>query len=87
MDAGGDGHHFRVIQLPYNLSLQDAATINSQIVKGKRMSLLSAAQKLGISVVASASLMQVRFKMDFCILSVVMIIMNNLFPVSLKKFS
>lgn len=57
-EAGGDGHHFRVIQLPYNLSLQDAATINSQIVKGKRMPLLSAAQQLGISVVASASLMQ-----------------------------
>ena len=61
MDAGGDGHHFRVVQLPYNLSLQDAATLNSQVVKGKRMSLLSAAQKLGISVVASASLMQVKF--------------------------
>ncbi|KAG0581265.1 hypothetical protein M758_4G242300 [Ceratodon purpureus] len=57
-EAGGDGHHFRVVQLPYNLSLQDAATLNSQVVKGKRMSLLSAAQKLGISVVASASLMQ-----------------------------
>lgn len=62
LSAGGDDHHFRVIQLPYNLSIQDAATINSQVVKGKRMSLLSAAQQLGISVVASASLMQVSLK-------------------------
>lgn len=34
--------------------------MSTQIVKGKRMSLLSAAQQLGISVVASATLMQVR---------------------------
>lgn len=57
-EAGGDGHHFRVIQLPYNLSLHEAATLNSQVVEGKRVSLLTAAQKLGVSVVASASLMQ-----------------------------
>ena len=84
MDAGGDGHHFRVIQLPYNLSMQDAATINSQVVKGKRMSLLSAAQTLGISVVTSASLMQVRFKMDPSILSG--IIMNDFFPICFKSY-
>lgn len=70
LGAGGDGHHFRVVQLPYNLSMQDAATINTQVVKGKRMSLLNAAQKLGVSVVASASLMQVSFKMDCYLLSV-----------------
>lgn len=57
-EVGGDEHHFRVVQLPYNLRMQDAATINSQLMKGKRMSLLSAAQQLGVSVVASASLMQ-----------------------------
>lgn len=62
LSAGGEDHHFRVIQLPYNLNIQDAATINSQVVKGKRMSLLSAAQQLGVSVVASASLMQVSLK-------------------------
>lgn len=67
MGAGGDGHHFRVIQLPYNLSLHEAATLNSQVVEGKRVSLLTAAQKLGVSVVASASLMQVRFPEYVCL--------------------
>lgn len=70
MGAGGDEHHFRVVQLPYNLRMQDAATINSQLMKGKRMSLLSAAQQLGVSVVASASLMQVSFKLYYHVLSV-----------------
>lgn len=58
--VGGAGHHFHIVQVPYNLSLQEAAKMSTQIVKGKRMSLLSAAQQLGISVVASATLMQVR---------------------------
>ncbi|KAH9555390.1 hypothetical protein CY35_08G112000 [Sphagnum magellanicum] len=56
--AGGEGHHFRVIQLPFNLSLTEAETAATQIVNGKQMSLLDAARQLNISVVASASLMQ-----------------------------
>jgi hypothetical protein len=59
VEAGGEGHHFRVIQLPFNLSLTEAETAATQIVNGKQMSLLDAAQQLNISVVASASLMQV----------------------------
>lgn len=92
--VGGDGHHFRVVQLPYNLSLQDAATTASQIVKGKRMSLLSAAQQLGISVVASASLMQVRathvgcqFEYSFMVFNysfMVFILVKMTFPTLMK---
>ncbi len=59
VEAGGGGHHFRVIQLPFNLSLTEAETAATQIVNGKQMSLLDAARQLNISVVASASLMQV----------------------------
>jgi hypothetical protein len=61
VEAGGEGHHFRVIQLPFNLSLTEAETAATQIVNGKQMSLLDAARQLNISVVASASLMQVNF--------------------------
>lgn len=42
--------------------------MSTQIVKGKRMSLLSAAQQLGISVVASATLMQVRLSYALTVL-------------------
>jgi hypothetical protein len=59
VESGGEGHHFRVIQLPFNLSLTEAETAATQIVNGKQMSLLDAARQLNISVVASASLMQV----------------------------
>lgn len=57
-DAGGDSHHFKVVQLPFNLKLQEAARDATQEVKGRRMPLLDAAKELGISVIASASLMQ-----------------------------
>lgn len=57
-ETGGDGHHFRVIQLPLNLAMTEAVRAPTQTVDGRRVSLLEAAATLGISVVASASLMQ-----------------------------
>ena len=45
--------------------------MSTQIVKGKRMSVLSAAQQLGISVVASATLMQVRLVYSVCVINMV----------------
>lgn len=57
-DAGGDGHHFRVIQLPLNLAMTEAIRAPTQSVDGRRVPLLEAAATLGVSVVASASLMQ-----------------------------
>jgi aryl-alcohol dehydrogenase-like predicted oxidoreductase len=52
-EAGGDGHHSRFIQLPLNLAMPEAF--------GNRMdgeSVLSLAGRLGITAVASASLLQ-----------------------------
>jgi len=54
-EAGGKGHHFRFIQLPLNLAMPEAV-----LHHGGNPSLLDIAQSAGISVVASASLLQAR---------------------------
>ncbi len=56
--VGGDHHHFRVVQLPYNLSLPEAHTFKNQTIEGTPASLLEAAAHHGLSVVISASLLQ-----------------------------
>ncbi len=56
--AGGEGHHFRVIQAPLNLMMPEALVVKNQM--GRQASLLEAAQKLGLSFLASASIMQGR---------------------------
>ena len=57
-EVGGDDHHFRVIQLPFNLGLPEAFTNLSQNIGSRPVSALEAARKLGIAVVGSASLLQ-----------------------------
>jgi aryl-alcohol dehydrogenase-like predicted oxidoreductase len=58
-DAGGRGHHFRIIQLPYNLAMTEALTLRNQTLPGgSQVSLLAAADAMGIAVCASASLLQ-----------------------------
>lgn len=52
--VGGAGHHFRFIQLPFNLAMPEAYTNG----------VLEAAAQLGIAVVASASLLQARLARD-----------------------
>lgn len=60
-DVGGDDHHFRVVQLPVNLAMSEAVRAPTQKLGGRRIvPLLQAAVELGISVVASATLMQSR---------------------------
>jgi aryl-alcohol dehydrogenase-like predicted oxidoreductase len=56
--AGGDGHHFRVIQLPYNLAMPEAFTRANQRVGGDTVSTLEAARRLDVYVMASASVYQ-----------------------------
>ncbi|HWB86721.1 MAG TPA: aldo/keto reductase [Bryobacteraceae bacterium] len=50
-EEGGPQHHFRFIQLPFNLGMVEAFVDRPE-------SVLEAAQRFGITVVASASLMQ-----------------------------
>jgi len=57
-EIGGPDHHFRVIQLPHNLGMPEALTRANQQVEGEWVSILEAASRLGILVVASASLLQ-----------------------------
>lgn len=57
-EAGGMDHHFKVIQLPINLAMTEAVRAQTQCVGRDRVTALEAAHRLGISVVASATLMQ-----------------------------
>jgi aryl-alcohol dehydrogenase-like predicted oxidoreductase len=57
-DVGGADHHFKVIQLPYNLGMTEAFTRANQRVKDRMVPVLEAARELGVYVMASASLHQ-----------------------------
>jgi aryl-alcohol dehydrogenase-like predicted oxidoreductase len=57
-EVGGDSHHFRAIQLPYNLAMPEAVTRSNQIIQGGNATPLTAAKSLGLAVCASASLLQ-----------------------------
>ena len=54
-EIGGEAHHFRFIQIPFNLAMPEAF---ANRVNGENV--LEVAARLGISVVASASLYQAR---------------------------
>jgi aryl-alcohol dehydrogenase-like predicted oxidoreductase len=61
VEAGGEGHHFRVIQLPLNLAMPEAAVRPTQrTADGRTVPLLTAAAEAGMTVMASASLLQAR---------------------------
>jgi aryl-alcohol dehydrogenase-like predicted oxidoreductase len=57
-EIAGDGHHFRVVQLPYNLGMTEAFTRANQTVGEEVVSLLEAARRLDIYVMTSASIHQ-----------------------------
>ena len=59
-DGAGEGHHFSVVQLPYNLAMREAYGHRNQPVGDRSLSTLEAAAELGITVVASASILQDR---------------------------
>jgi aryl-alcohol dehydrogenase-like predicted oxidoreductase len=59
-EAGGDAHGFRFIQLPFNLAMPEALTMANQNLAGEQVSVLEAAQSLGITVISSASIFQGR---------------------------
>jgi aryl-alcohol dehydrogenase-like predicted oxidoreductase len=58
-EIGGPEHHFRVIQLPYNLAMPEALTLaNQEMPNGRKVNTLAAADMLDIAICASASLLQ-----------------------------
>jgi aryl-alcohol dehydrogenase-like predicted oxidoreductase len=56
--AGGASHHFKVIQLPLNLGMTEALSLNNQELSGKKLTPLEAAQALGVAVMCSAPVLQ-----------------------------
>jgi aryl-alcohol dehydrogenase-like predicted oxidoreductase len=58
--VGGPSHHFRVIQLPFNLGMPEALTLTNQVIGDEKLSTLEAARRLGLIVMCSASLLQSR---------------------------
>lgn len=63
-EVGGDEHGFRFVQMPFNLAMPEALLSNNQPHGGEQVSLLEAAQGLGVTVVASASILQGKVAKD-----------------------
>jgi aryl-alcohol dehydrogenase-like predicted oxidoreductase len=58
VEVGGNDHHFRYVQLPFNLAMPEALTRPNQVVNGKTMAMLQASRALGIYLISSAALLQ-----------------------------
>ena len=57
-DVAGDDHHFRFVQLPFNIAMPEALTRPNQLIDGKLVPMVQAARSLGIALVTSAALLQ-----------------------------
>jgi aryl-alcohol dehydrogenase-like predicted oxidoreductase len=58
--VAGEAHRFRFVQAPLNLAMPEALAARTQRVGSRDLSLVEAAAELGVSVVASASILQGR---------------------------
>lgn len=58
--AGGGDHHFRFLQLPFNLGMPEAFTLPHVLLDGEPVNVLEVAASSGVTVVASAALHQAR---------------------------
>lgn len=56
--VAGEMHRFRFVQLPFNLAMTEALTRANQPVHEAPITIVEAAETLGVSLVASASLLQ-----------------------------
>ncbi|PYT89912.1 MAG: aldo/keto reductase [Acidobacteria bacterium] len=57
-EIAGGMHHFRFVQLPFNLGMPEALTQGYQMLRERERTLVEAAGDLDITVIASASLLQ-----------------------------
>lgn len=62
--VAGREHHFRAIQLPISLAMSEAVRMPNQRLRGHDVTALQAASELGLSVFASAPLMQSKLAQD-----------------------
>lgn len=59
-EVAGAEHHFKFVQLPINVAMLEAVRQPTQLVDGKLLTAVDAADSLGVTVIASATLMQGR---------------------------
>jgi aryl-alcohol dehydrogenase-like predicted oxidoreductase len=57
-EAGGKDHHFKAIQLPFNMAMPEALTQQNQEIDSHWVTLVDAAAQLGVTVVCSATILQ-----------------------------
>jgi aryl-alcohol dehydrogenase-like predicted oxidoreductase len=57
-EIAGGRHHFRYVQLPFNLGMTEALTLGNQSLRGRDRTVMEAASELDITLIASASLLQ-----------------------------
>jgi aryl-alcohol dehydrogenase-like predicted oxidoreductase len=57
-EVAGEQHRFRFVQLPYNLAMTEALTLGNQTLGGYTKTMMEAAGELGITLIASAALLQ-----------------------------
>ncbi len=57
-EVAGEKHRFRFVQLPFNLAMTEALTLGNQKMSGGDKTVMEAASELGITLIASASLLQ-----------------------------
>ncbi len=62
--AGGDQHHFRFVQLPFNLAMPEAWAFRNQTLGDEPASTLTVAAAGGVAVVGSATLYQGQLTRD-----------------------
>jgi aryl-alcohol dehydrogenase-like predicted oxidoreductase len=63
-ELGGESHGLRFIQLPLNLAMPEAFSVLNETIDGETWSVLEAAGQLGVTAVASGSMLQGRLAMD-----------------------
>jgi aryl-alcohol dehydrogenase-like predicted oxidoreductase len=59
-EAGGEEHGLRFIQLPLNLAMPEAISVLNETVDGDPLTVVEAAARLGVTVMASGSMLQGR---------------------------
>src|SRR5687767_6406926 len=63
-EAGGENHGFRFIQLPVNLAMPEAISVLNETIDGGALTVVDAAARLGVTVMASGSMLQGRLAMN-----------------------
>jgi aryl-alcohol dehydrogenase-like predicted oxidoreductase len=57
-EIAGGRHHFRFVQLPFNLAMPEALTLGNQSLRSHHRTVMETASDLDITLIASASLLQ-----------------------------